>query len=236
LKTKVAAIIVAAGSGARMGGSVPKQFIELDGRPILQHTLQRFEACALVHDLCVILPVAFVEPYRLSMKQEWGISKLTAVVAGGAERCQSVWAGLEALSEDTEIVLIHDGVRPFVSDRILCESIDAAKMFGAVVVGLPPKDTIKVADYPVITRTLDRHHLIQAQTPQTFRIEVIRRAYEVAGESGHYSTDDAALVEQMGEKVVVVDGDWKNIKITSPEDLIIAEAFLEQENANRSWS
>jgi 2-C-methyl-D-erythritol 4-phosphate cytidylyltransferase len=233
--TKVAAIIVAAGSGVRMGASVPKQFIEIAGKPILQHTLERFEACTWVTDVCVILPAAFVDLYRVKIL-EWGISKLAAVTVGGAERHQSVLAGLEALSDDTEIVMIHDGVRPFVSDRILRESIDAARQFGAVVVGLPPKDTIKQADYPMITQTLDRNHLIQAQTPQTFRTEVIRRAYQFAGESGHYSTDDAALVEQMGGEVVVVNGDWKNIKITSPEDLIIAEAFLEQENADRPWS
>lgn len=232
---KVAAIIVAAGSGVRMGGSVPKQFMELVGRPVLQHTLARFEACVHVHDLFVVLPAAFVASYHTRIDREWGISKVRAVIAGGAERHKSVWAGLEALSEDTEIAMIHDGVRPFVSDRILRESINAARQFGAVVVGLPPKDTIKQIDHATVTRTLDRSHLIQAQTPQTFRTEIIRRAYRFAAECDHYSTDDSALVEQMGGKVAVVDGDWKNIKITSPEDLIIAEAFLEQENADRSW-
>lgn len=231
---KVAAVIVAGGLGKRMGGNLPKQFLELAGKPILQHTLECFNRAAIIDDIYVVLPEAYVGQFHQELRDEWGITKIRGVVCGGGERHQSVWAGITALPESIEIVMIHDGVRPFVAERILVDSVNAAREYGAAVVGLMPKDTIKLLDHDKVQQTIDRSKILLAQTPQTFQIDVIRKANLAAMEKNQFSTDDAALVEQMGGTVHVVLGDWKNIKITSPEDLIIAKVIWEQTNADRS--
>ncbi len=226
-KTVVAALVVAAGSGVRMGGAMPKQFIEIANKPILQHTLERFQHSAAIDQVYVILSPEYVDEYAAIIENNWRISKLVKVVAGGAERHLSVWAGLQNLSKDVEIVLIHDGVRPFVSEQIIDASIKSAVLYGAAVVGVPPKDTVKQVEGDVIGHTLDRKTLLLAQTPQTFRKNIILKANEQAFADNAFSTDDAALVERMGRQVAIVPGEWKNIKITSPEDLVVAKAFLE---------
>ncbi len=231
---KVAAIIVAAGSGRRIGAAVPKQLLPLGGKPILQRTLERFQSHPMIDDIIVVLPLQWVDELKRVMIEEWDIDKITAVAAGGAERYESVSAGLDAVDAEADVVMIHDGVRPFVGERLIRESIEAAIKTGAAVVGLPPKDTIKRVAQPNRLETLDRSQLVQIQTPQTFRSDVIRRAYRTAAEKKAFSTDDAALVEQMGGEVAVVPGEWINIKITSPEDLIFAEALLNDETADRT--
>lgn len=227
-KSVVAALIVAAGSGTRMERSIPKQFIKLNEKPILRYTLEKFQTCNDIDQIYVILPDEYVKAYRDIFVKKWRISKFTKAVAGGEERHLSVWAGLQALAADVEIVLIHDGVRPFVTHRILKESIAAAELYGAAVVGLMPKDTVKLVRDNKVEKTLDRRDVIFAQTPQTFERDVIVKANMLAFEKKSFSTDDAALVEQSGRTVAVVPGDWKNFKITSPEDLILAKAILEE--------
>ncbi len=222
---KVAAIIVAAGSGKRIGGDRPKQFIEIDGKPILQHTLQKFQTCADIDALYVILPAEWTEKYETTIREEWEITKLIRTIKGGAERHDSVAAGLRAVDESMDIIMIHDGVRPFVSHAVLRNSIHAANEHGAAVVGLMPKDTVKKVSGEFIEKTIPRDTLLLAQTPQTFRRDVILQANAFAFEHKKFSTDDTALVEQMGYPVV--EGEWRNIKITSPDDLVIAKAFLE---------
>lgn len=227
--TSVAALIVAAGSGARMGGTLPKQFIELNGMPILRYTLEKFQSCAAVDQIYVTLPKEFVSVYT-DIFPEWGINKFAKAIVGGPERYHSVWAGLQGLAEEVDIVLIHDGVRPFLTHRIIQDSIAAAAACGAAVVGLTPKDTVKSIHHDRVEKTMDRRHILLAQTPQTFLRQVIVDAYRFAMQRESFSTDDTALVEQAGGVVAVVPGDWRNIKITSPEDLIIAQAILDAEN------
>ncbi len=226
---KVAAIIVAAGSGKRIGSDIPKQFLEIGGKPILRHTLEKFQSCSDIDEVIVILPDSLADEYASIIRHDWGITKLVQTIKGGAERHHSVAAGLNAIDESVDIILIHDGVRPFVSSRILRDSVKAAYEHGAAVVGLKPKDTVKKVAKGFVSATLPRDSLLLAQTPQTFRRDVILKANTLAFQQKRFSTDDAALVEQMGHPVAVVEGDWRNIKITSPDDLVLAAAFLEEE-------
>lgn len=228
-KLKVAAIIVAAGSGKRIGGDVAKQFLVIGGKPILRHTLEKFQSCSDIDSVFVILPESVAEAYESIIRHDWEITKLIQTIGGGTERHYSVAAGLKAVDESVDIILIHDGVRPFVSSRILRDSIKAAHEHGAAVVGLKPKDTVKKVAGGFVDTTLPRDTLVLAQTPQTFRREVILKANELAFQHHRFSTDDAALVEQMGHPVAVVEGDWRNIKITSPDDLVLAKAFFEED-------
>ena len=145
-KSTVAALIVAAGSGRRMAKAIPKQFIEINGKPILRYTLQAFQTCTEIDYIYVILPADRISEYSVIFRKQWGISKLVATVAGGEQRHLSVWAGIEAVAQDVDIIMIHDGVRPFVTHRILRESIDAAEKYGAAVVGMRPKETVKTVD------------------------------------------------------------------------------------------
>jgi 2-C-methyl-D-erythritol 4-phosphate cytidylyltransferase len=226
-KDTVAVLVVAAGSGKRMGSDVPKQFIEINGKPILRLTLERFQEAELVAQIYVVTSPGLVDHYSKVIINDWQIDKLVDIVSGGTERHHSVWAGLQALHDNADIVLIHDGVRPFVSQEIIGASIQAAKSFGAAVVGVSPKDTVKRVEDEYVSETVDRHTLLLAQTPQAFQKEIILAAYENAFLNDDFSTDDAALVEKLGHKVAVVTGDRKNIKITTPEDLLIAHAFME---------
>ncbi len=226
---RVAAIIVAAGSGRRMQSETPKQFLEIHGRPILWYTLKVFQECDAVDKMITVLPPDYTVAFNRVIQNEWNITKNDKVITGADKRHESVWNGLSAVSEDIDIVMIHDGVRPLVSRRIIQQSIEAANEYGAAVVGLKPKDTIKVVSNNLVERTLNRESLLAAQTPQTFRRDVILRANQAAFEKNLFNTDDAALVEQLGEKVAVVPGDYKNIKITSPEDIYLAAFLLKKD-------
>jgi 2-C-methyl-D-erythritol 4-phosphate cytidylyltransferase len=226
---KAAAIVVAGGQGKRIGGTTCKQFIEISGKPILCHTLQKFQACKAVDEIITVVPGLDVDRVSSLCDSEWEILKPHKTIAGGEERNQSVWAGLQALSDDIEIVAIHDGVRPFILPEIITLLIAQAGQFGAVAIGVPPKDTIKEIERCLVQKTLPRESLIAIQTPQVFLRDLIVRAYEHAMVEGFVSTDDAALVERLGHQVRIVAGDYRNIKITSPEDLVIAEALMSQE-------
>jgi 2-C-methyl-D-erythritol 4-phosphate cytidylyltransferase len=225
-RARVAALIVAAGQGKRFGGSVSKQFLAVRGRPLLWYTLAAFERCDAVDAMVVILPAEGLEE-RSAEIAGWGFSKFSRTVAGGAERHHSVFNGLQALPAGSAYVAIHDGVRPLITPEIIGTCVAAAQECGAALVGVTPKDTIKRAGAGLIEETLDRSRLVLVQTPQIFRVELIRRAYDHAFECGLFSTDDAALVEAIGHPVRVVPGDYRNIKVTSPEDLIFVNALLE---------
>ncbi|MDZ7722908.1 MAG: 2-C-methyl-D-erythritol 4-phosphate cytidylyltransferase [candidate division KSB1 bacterium] len=222
------AIIVAAGSGQRMRCKTPKQFIEIAGKPILQHTLQVFESCDDIDDILVVLPPEWVSVYDPIFRSDWKISKLMQTVAGAGQRHLSVWNGLQALPDDTEIVIIHDGVRPLITRDIIRNSIYTAARDGAAVVGVQSKDTIKRVKDTRIVETIPRDDLILVQTPQTFRKDVILAANRSAFDTDRFSTDDAALAEMAGYPVTLVPGIWTNIKITSPEDLKVAEWLLRE--------
>ncbi len=228
------AIIVAAGKGKRMGTQRSKQFLPLGGKEILAHTMTRFEETAAIRDILLVTSTDAMEDVR-EMAQKYGWRKLSAVVEGGAERQDSVWNGLQRLSADTEIVLIHDAVRPFVTEDILLRSIETAQEVGCCIAGVPAKDTIKVCDSDgMVAATPARESLWQIQTPQTFRKDLILRAYERAMQEGFSGTDDASLAEHAGYAVKVIWGDYRNIKITTPEDLRIAELFLQEGQAKQT--
>lgn len=229
MKPICTAVIVAAGAGRRMGTAVSKQFLPLGGKEIMAHTVEKFEQAAAIRDIVLVTGQDSLQDVR-DMAREYGWKKIAAVTAGGRERQDSVYNGLRQVSGDTEIVLIHDGVRPFVTEEIIEDSIRTAAEMGGCVAGVPAKDTIKVVNGEQIAiATPDRSTLWQIQTPQTFRKELILRAYEDAGAAGFIGTDDASLAERSGFPVKIIMGSYRNIKITTQEDLCIAAAFLKEE-------
>lgn len=223
------AVIVAAGKGRRMGTEISKQFLPLCGKEILAHTVEKFEKAACIRDIILVTGGDALQDVR-QMVQEYGWKKIISVTEGGKERQDSVFLGLQQVPQDTEIVLIHDGVRPFVTEEILERSIAAAKEIGGCVAGVPAKDTIKVCDAEGFAiATPDRSTLRQIQTPQTFRRNEILAAYEKAKADGFLGTDDASVAEHSGFPVRVIMGSYSNIKITTKEDLLIGAAFLKEE-------
>lgn len=231
MKPICTAVIVAAGKGKRMGTDISKQFLPLCGKEILTHTVEVFEKADRIRDIVLVTGTDSLQDVQ-DMVREYGWQKVISVVAGGKERQDSVWNGLQAISEDTEIVLIHDGVRPFVTEEILDLSIETAVEMGGCVAGVPAKDTIKVCNSEnIAVDTPDRSTLWQIQTPQTFRKELIVKAYEQAKAEGFVGTDDASLAENSGYSVKVIMGSYRNIKITTKEDLLIGEAFLKEGQA-----
>jgi 2-C-methyl-D-erythritol 4-phosphate cytidylyltransferase len=220
---KAAAVIPAAGLGKRFGAK--KQFLELAGRPVLIHTLKAFEDSPSVAEICVAVPEPELAAAR-DMIARQGLKKPILVVTGGKERQDSVRLGFQAV-RPSDIVLVHDGVRPLVTSELIEETIAGAAAFGGCVAALPVKETVKKIDAEGrIFATVDRASLWSIQTPQAFRYEIFRRAVERSAQDGFLGTDEAMLVERIGETVKVVTGSPYNIKITNPEDLRIAEAFL----------
>lgn len=220
------AIVVAAGQGTRAGGGLAKQFRELAGAPIVVHTLRRFEQSALIGEVIVVAP-ATQSADLLKLIEQHGLRKIARVVSGGATRTESVWRGLQAVRAATaEIVAVHDGVRPFVTPGEIDETVRAAEACGAAILAAPAFDTIKEVSGGRVTRTLEREGVRRALTPQCFRYELLRRAYEQAIAESLAATDDSALVERLGIPVAVVAGHPRNIKITQPEDFALAEVLL----------
>lgn len=224
---RTVAIVPAAGSGNRMGRELSKQYLALGGMPLLVHTLNVFERCPLVDALLVVVPPPDVEAVRTEMLPRWSLKKLAGVIPGGKERQDSVRAGIEALDRETELVVIHDAVRPFITVELIENCIRAAAEEGAATVGVPVKDTVKeVGADGRVMRTCDRNLLWLTQTPQAFRRDIIENAHRAAVRDGYRGTDDTSLVERLGIAVRMIRGDYGNIKITTPEDLVIAEALL----------
>lgn len=223
----VSAIIAAAGMSNRMGSNINKQFISVDNKPILAHTIDKFEKCKYVDEIIVVAREDEIEYCRKEIVRRYNFNKVTKIVRGGKERQDSVYNGLLALDERCDIVLSHDGARPFVKIENIVDSIKSAFEYGACVVGVPVKDTIKVVgDKGNITNTPNRDLLWAAQTPQCFKKSIIMEGYKKAIEDGFMGTDDAGLVERLGIEVKMIMGSYENIKITTPEDLIIAESLL----------
>lgn len=220
------AIIAAAGTGSRMASDRPKQFLQLAGTPIIFHTLKPFDLCDSIHEVIVVLPAEEAAEF-LAQAGKRGLRKLARVVPGGATRAESVKRGLQAIREATaEIVAVHDGVRPFVTVEEIEQTVDAARRDGAAILATPVTNTIKLVEGEEIVKTLDRRSLRQALTPQCFRYELLRRAYDQVDVNDPLLTDESALVERLGQAVTVVEGSARNIKITTPLDLLLAEAFL----------
>ena len=222
----VTAIIPAAGMGKRMGGAIPKPFLRIGGRPILAHTLDAFERCASVDEVILVVGIGDLQGVSEEVVDRYEFTKVRKIISGGEERQDSVREGLKAVEAGTEIVVIHDGVRPFVDPKHLSESIEQCRSCGAVITAVPVKDTIKEAKNGLVTNTLDRSTLWAIQTPQTFALDLIMRAHQQAFEARITATDDAALVERLGHPVHLLRGSYHNIKITTPEDLALGEMIL----------
>jgi 2-C-methyl-D-erythritol 4-phosphate cytidylyltransferase len=224
---KADAIIVSAGKGQRFMEGKKKQFYLLADKPILAHTLDKFETCPLVRSILLVVGQEDMDYCLKEIIEKHKYRKISQIVPGGKRRQESVKNGIDVLSKDVDIVVIHDGVRPFVTREMIEDSIRSAQRFGAVVTAMPVKETIKMANPDgTILKTLDRESLWQIQTPQTFQAHAIKEAYQKATEDGFIGTDDASLVERLGIKVHILPGSYTNIKITTPEDLILANLFL----------
>ena len=226
---KTVAIIPAGGSGKRMQEKQSKQYLLLNGVPVLVHTLRIFQGSPMIDEIFLIVPEYDVGFVRQSVAEKFGISKVSRVLPGGRERQDSVRNGINAVINDHDIVVIHDGVRPFVSEELVHAAITEASEEDAVAVGVPVKDTIKsVDDHAWVRETLDRSGLWLTQTPQVFKRDVIKRAYAIAYEDNYYGTDDASLVERIGINVKMIRGSYDNIKITTKDDIILAEGLIKR--------
>ena len=234
---KSIALIPAAGMGKRMGASFNKQYLQLNGMPIVARTVSIFEQSPLIDAIYLVIPAEEIPYCREHIVGAYQFCKVAAIIPGGKERQHSVMNGLRGMREhvsDDDVILIHDGVRPLVTEEALRESIAVARSHDGAVVAVQAKDTIKSVENGFVTGTPDRNSLWQAQTPQTFRYGVIYAAH-LAAETDHYlGTDDASLVERAGGRVRIVQGDYHNIKLTTPEDLMLAEVFLTSEQKTRT--
>jgi 2-C-methyl-D-erythritol 4-phosphate cytidylyltransferase len=221
------AIVVAAGKGSRLGGDRPKQFLELGGIPVIVHTLRQFERSKEIYEVITVLPAEETAGFE-SVVKKFALKKVTRVIAGGATRAQSVRNGLSAIS-DAEFVAVHDGVRPFVTPAEIDATMAAARRSGAAILTAPVADTIKRVEAGRVLQTISRASLRRALTPQCFRFEILKRAYEQLDRlesAGVEITDDSFLVEKLNVEIVAVEGSARNIKITREEDLALAETLL----------
>lgn len=225
---KIAVIIVAGGSGKRMASPVKKQFIKLRDKAILAYTIEAFQCMEEIQDIIVVTSKEDISKVKTEIVEKYDFHKVRCIVEGGKERQDSVYNGLLAVDESMQYVMIHDGARPFISQSILKEAIEKTIRYKATVVAVPTKDTIKRVDVEqnTVKETLPREQLWLAQTPQSFKKELLLKAYHYAIEQKLAVTDDSSIVEAYGHKVAIVLGDYKNIKITTPEDLILGESFL----------
>ena len=227
------AIVLAAGSGKRMNSAEAKQYLMLKNKPVIWYALQAFEQSDIIDAVVLVVGHGEVEHCREHIVEEYGFTKVTAVIEGGAERYLSVWEALKWLQDkqpfsEEEYIFIHDGARPFVNEKIITDTYDAAKSYSACVAGMPVKDTIKIVDEDgFAAETPNRKTVWAVQTPQVFECELIKAAYEkMMLEEPEGITDDAMVVETMTEqRVKLVEGSYRNIKITTPEDLEIANIF-----------
>ena len=219
-------VIVAAGTGSRMNMGINKQFIKLEGKEIIAYTIEKFYNNSNIEDIVVVVKEDESEFFKKEILDKYNF-KNVKIAYGGKERQESVYNGLKLLDEKCDVVLIHDGARPFVSDKIIDKSIEEAKEHKAIVVGVPVKDTIKVIDNDKnIVDTPNRSVLWAVQTPQTFDYNILIDAYKDAFKNKFYGTDDAMLVERIGYKVKMLEGSYNNIKITTQEDLNIGSQIL----------
>jgi 2-C-methyl-D-erythritol 4-phosphate cytidylyltransferase len=228
---KADAVIVSAGKGHRFIEGKKKQFYLLADKPILAHTLYKFENCPLIRSILLVVGQEDMDYCLSEIVEKYQYRKISQVVPGGKRRQESVKNGIDVLPKGAEVVVIHDGVRPFVTEEMIEESIRSAVIFQAVVMAMPVKETIKMVQQDgTVLKTIDREFLWQIQTPQTFQVDVIKEAYHKATEDGFIGTDDASLVERIGIKVHILPGSYNNIKITTPEDLVLAQLILQMQS------
>jgi len=222
----ISAIIPSAGFGTRMG-NVKKPYIELAGKPILAHTLEKFQQCQSVNNIIIVTAKGDEQRCANEIIESFNISKVIDIIAGGNTRQESVFNAIQKLIPDTDIVVIHDAVRPFLTEKMIIESIENASLYGSAIIAVPVKDTIKEAnENKLVLKTLDRQKLWMIQTPQAFKYDIIKQAHIQAKNRNIQATDDASLVEFIGLDVKLVMGSYDNIKITTPDDLVVAKTIL----------
>jgi len=226
----VIAIIVAAGKGLRMKTAVPKQFLPIGEEPVVSHTLRVFDRCPDIHRIVLVVPKADVTHCRKTLIPNSNLTKHISIAAGGQKRQDSVYQGLLAIHDTNSIVVIHDGVRPFIRVEHISACIQGAQETGACILGIPAVDTLKRVSKGMITGTIPRDEAWHAQTPQAFRYDIIKAAHDRARANNMTATDDAMLVEWMGRSIRIITGSRRNIKITTPVDLAAGNAFLEMES------
>ncbi len=221
-------VIVAAGRGTRMGTDIKKQYLEICGIPLLARTIKVFERCEYIDEIILVVDGDDIIFCKHEIIDRYGFDKIKSIVSGGETRQDSVYNGLREVDKDCEVVLIHDGARPFIKQDEIVMLIEAAREYSACTIATPVKDTIKLVGHDeLIKETLNRNTLWSVQTPQAFLYETVLAAHKRAIKDNFNGTDDAQLVERMGISVKLVKGSYNNIKITTKEDLIIAKAIIE---------
>jgi 2-C-methyl-D-erythritol 4-phosphate cytidylyltransferase len=226
---EVLAIIPAAGAGVRMGGETPKQFLALEGVPIVVHTLRKFDAADSIDEIFLGLRPDDMDRARTEIEREH-FSKPVRLVSGGATRQETVAMALQKAPSTAKIVVVHDAVRPFVSPGMIRQVVEAARHCGAAILGIPSVDTVKQVERQAILGTLPRERIVLAQTPQAFQFEILKQAFDRALADGYEGTDESSLVERLGHTVAVLMGSDRNIKITKPSDLPLARLFIAQDH------
>ena len=223
----ISAIILAGGKGKRMRSAISKQFIDIKGKPIIYYTLKKFSENKKIDNIIVVLPEDEVKYFKENILKKYEL-RINKIVIGGKERQDSVYNALKSLkNSSTDFVLIHDGARPFISERIINEGIKFAEIYGAAAPGVMPKDTIKVKNEKNFSvDTPNRANLVSIQTPQVFKFDEILECHEKIRYNGKMVTDDTMVVEKYGYSVYIYDGEYTNIKVTTPEDLILAERLI----------
>jgi len=224
---KIVAVVPSAGRGIRLKSRIPKPLVLLDSHPILIHTLKNLSSSKFIDNIVLVVDKSYLNKFKSAVK-EYNLKKIKKIIPGGRQRFDSVLNGLLACDSDADLILIHDGVRPFITQRIIKDAIDAARKKGASVVAVPVKSTIKEAKVSklLVKRTLDRNILWEIQTPQVFKRDIILNAYK--RNKNNFAFDDACLVEKLGKDVKIVQGSYENIKITTPEDLLFAKVLLKK--------
>lgn len=227
---KLALIVPAAGSGVRLGKSTPKPYLQIEGKTILEHTLYCFQEVEGLSEVVVSTSGQYIEATKNILDNLFPFIK-KSVVLGGKERQHSIMNALNSISDEVDLVAIHDAVRPFVDEDLIGLCIEKAELSGAAIIAVRVKDTIKVSDEDqYVSETPDRKRLWQAQTPQVFKLDILKKAYDNARQSNYLGTDDASLIEYLGEKVALVEGRRENFKITYPLDFKLAEWLIGQQN------
>ncbi len=222
------AVIVASGLGARMQSELPKQFMDLAGKPVLYWTLSCFERCRIIDEIVLVVPEDYLAYSSQAIVDKFGFRKIHKITTGGETRQESVLAGLTACPRATDNVAIHDGVRPFIRDTLIDMLFESVTSNQAIIPAIKVKETIKIVDNNMLARTLPRENIYLAQTPQVFYYPTIFEIHKKAAEQEYEATDDAMLAEQYGLDVKVIEGHYDNIKITTPEDLVLAGEILKR--------
>lgn len=226
----ISVVIVAAGLGKRMKSDINKQYLLLKEKPIVAHTIEKFENNKYIDEIIVVTKEEEMEYCRVNVVEKYNLRKVKDIISGGVQRQDSVYNGLKNCNENTKVVLIHDGVRPFIKDREISDIIKETLDVSACVTGVRVKDTIKIVDDKNnIIDTPNRENLWAVHTPQSFLYDIVLNAHNKCKKEGWIVTDDSMLVEKLGVKVKMIEGSYDNIKITTPEDIYVAESILERE-------